>query len=77
MYDNYKGTNRNFGDGSQLTNWILHSGETCHITPQVSDLIPGSLEDTDRHIEVVDGHRVIVKKKGQVGMKMCNYPSMC
>ena len=27
-----------FGDSLQLTNWILDSGATCHITPQVSDL---------------------------------------
>ena len=32
-----------YGDSSQLTNWILGSGATCHITPEVSDLIPGSL----------------------------------
>ena len=43
-----------FGNSSQLTNWILDSGATCHITPQVSDFIPGSLEDTDKHIEVAD-----------------------
>ena len=31
----------NYGDSSQLTNWILYSRETCHMTPEVSDLIPG------------------------------------
>ena len=51
----------NFGDISQLTNWILDSGATCHMTPQVSDFIPGSLEDTDKHIEVAYGHHIIVK----------------
>ena len=39
-----------FGDTSQLTNWIFDSGATCHITPEVSDLIPGSLEVTDKYI---------------------------
>ena len=34
-------------DSLQLTNWILSSGATCHMTPEVSDFIPGSLEDTD------------------------------
>ena len=29
-----------YGDSSQLTNWILDSGETCHTTPEVSDFIP-------------------------------------
>ena len=36
-----------YGDSSQLTNRILDSGATCHMTPEVSELIPGSLEDTD------------------------------
>ena len=31
----------NFGDSSQLTNWILDSGAMCHIKPEVSDFIPG------------------------------------
>ena len=41
----------NYGDSLQLTNWILDSGATCHMTPEVSDFIPGSLEDTDKYIE--------------------------
>ena len=24
-----------YGDSSQLTNWILDSGVTCHITPDI------------------------------------------
>ena len=40
-----------FGGSLQLTNWILDSGATCHMTPEVSDFIPGSLEDTDKYIE--------------------------
>ena len=43
-----------YGDSSQLTNWILDSGATCHMTPAVTDFIPGSLEDTDKFIEVAD-----------------------
>ena len=54
----------NYGDSSQLTNWILDSGATCHMTLQVSDFIPGTLEDTDKYIEVADGHHVTAKKKG-------------
>ena len=50
MYDNYESPSRDFGDSSQLTNLILDSGATCHMTPNVSDFIPGSLEDTDKHI---------------------------
>ena len=35
--------NKDYGDSSQLTNWILDSGATCHMTPEVTDFIPGSL----------------------------------
>ena len=42
------------------------------MTPEVSDFIPGSLEDTAKHIEVSDGHHVTAKQKGEVQIKMCN-----
>ena len=42
------------------------------MTPQVSYFITGSLEDTDKHIEVADGHHVTAKQKGKVQIKMCN-----
>ena len=32
-----------FGNSLQLTNFILNSGATFHMTPQVSDFIPGYL----------------------------------
>ena len=56
MSDNDECPSGNLVDSLQLTNWILDSGSTCHMTPEVSDFIPGSLEDTDKHIEVTDGH---------------------
>ena len=62
----------NYGDSSKLTNWILDYGATCHMTPEVSHFIPGSLEDPDKYIEVADGHQVTSKQKGQVQIKMCN-----
>ena len=40
--------------------------------PEVSDFIPGSLEDMDKYIDVVDGHHVIAKQKGQVRIQMCD-----
>ena len=43
-----------FGDSLQLTYWILDSGATCHMTPEVSDFITGSLGNTDKYIEVAD-----------------------
>ena len=71
MSDNDKCPSRNFGNSLQLTNWIQDSRETCHITPQVSDFISGSLEYTDKHIEITGGHHVTAKPKGQVQIKMC------
>ena len=42
------------------------------MTPQVSDFIPGLLEDTAKHIEVADRHQVTWKQKGQGGIKLCD-----
>ena len=42
------------------------------MTLEVSNFIPGSLEDTDKHIEVADGHYVTAKQKKQARIKMCN-----
>ena len=61
-----------YGDSLKLINWILDLGATCHMTPEVSDFITGSLEDTDKYIEVVDGNHVKAKQKGQVWIQMCN-----
>ena len=41
---------KDYGDSSQLTNCILDSGANCHMTTEVTDFIPGSLEDTDKFI---------------------------
>ena len=62
MSGNDKCPSGDFGDSLQLTNWILDSGATCHMILEVSYFIPGLLEDTDKHIEVADGHHVTAKK---------------
>ena len=72
MSGNEKSYSRYLDDSLQSTNWILDSGETFHMTPHVSDFIPGLLEDTDKFIEVVDGHHVTAKQKGRVQIKMCD-----
>ena len=72
MSSNDEFSSENVGDSLQLTNWILDSGATCHMTPEFSDFIPGLLEDTDKHIEVVDVHHVTSKQKVQVRIKMSN-----
>ena len=43
MYGNDECPGEIFGDSSQLTNWILGSGSTFHMKPEVSDFITGSL----------------------------------
>ena len=62
--------NKDYGDSLQLTNWILDSRATCHMTLEVTDFIPGSLEDTDKYIEVADRHHVTAKQKGSVRIQM-------
>ena len=52
-----------YDESSQLTNWILDSGATCHMTLKVTDFVPGSLEDPDKFIEVADGYHVTEKRK--------------
>ena len=72
MSSDDKRENKDYGDSLQLTNCILDSGATCHMTPEVTDFIPGSLEDTDKLIEVADGHHVTAKQKGSVRIQMCD-----
>ena len=54
----------NFGVILQMTNWILDSVATCHMTPEVSDFIPCLLEDIAKHVEDTDRHHVTEKQKG-------------
>ena len=46
MSSDDKRENKDYGDSSQLINWILDSGDTYHMTPEVTEFIPGSLEGT-------------------------------
>ena len=55
MSSNDERSSEKYGDSSQLTNWILDSGATCHMIPEVSYFIPELLEDMDTYIEVADG----------------------
>ena len=61
-----------YGNSLQLTTWILYLGDPCHMKTEVSYFIPKSLEDTDKYIEVADGHHVTAKQKGQVQIQMCD-----
>ena len=72
MFGHGKSSGRYFGDIFQSNNLILDSGEICHMTPQVSDFIPGSLEDTDKYIEVSDEHQGTAKQKLHCQIKICD-----
>ena len=62
MSDNDKCPKGNFCDSLQSTNWILDSESIFHMKVEVLDIIPGLLEDTDKHIEVADRNHVMKKK---------------
>ena len=70
MYTNAENTIRNYGYISQLTNFILDSGATFNMTSDLSDFIPVSLVETDKYIEVADGHFLTAKQTGEVQIKM-------
>ena len=63
MYSDDEHKSVKYGDSSQLTNWILNWVAKCYMTLEVSDFIPGTLEDTDKYIEFVYGHHVLAKQK--------------
>ena len=58
IYGNDECPSKSFGNSSQLTNCILDSGGTCHMTREVSYFITGLLEDTYKYIEVAGRHQV-------------------
>ena len=72
MSSDDKRKSKDYGNSLKLTNWILDSRATCHMMPEVTDFIPGSLEDTDKFIEFADGHHVTEKQKGSVRIQMCD-----
>ena len=51
IYSNAVSPRRYFGDISQLTNWILESGATCHMTPDIYVFTPVSMVETNEYIE--------------------------
>ena len=67
MSGNEESYSIDFDESLQLNYCILDSG-----APQVSDFIPGPLEDTDKYIEVADGHYVTSKQKGKCQINMCD-----
>ena len=72
MSGNDKCPSGKFGDSLQLINCIVESVAKCNMTSEFSYFIPGPYEETDKHIEIVDGHHVTAEKKGQVQIKINN-----
>ena len=58
---NVKIPGRDFGDISQLTNWILDSGATCHMIPDILDFVMVSRVERNKYIKVADENFVTSK----------------
>ena len=65
MYGNDECPSEFFCNSSQLIYSILDSREICHMIPEFSNFVPASLENTDRQIEMEDGHHVTAGGKGK------------
>ena len=70
MPSNVESPRKYYEDTSQWTNWVFDWGATCHMTPEISDFIMGSLVETDKYIEVADGIFFTAKQTGEVQTKM-------
>ena len=64
MFSNAESPRQDLGESSQLTNWLLDSGGTCHVTQDISYFIPGSMMEMDKYIEVTDENFVTAKQTG-------------
>ena len=72
MYGKDESSSRYFGHSLQLTNWILDSGAMCNMKPQVSDFIPGSLEDKNKKLKLRMDTTLRRSKNGKVQIKTCD-----
>ena len=70
MSSNDKIPRRYFGYSLQRTNWILYSGATCLMTPDISNFIPDLSVEKYNYIEVADGHFFAAKQTGEFQIKM-------
>ena len=72
MSSNAESPRIDFGDSLQLKNWILDSSANCHMSPDISGFMLGSLVETNKYIEVADGHLATEKQTGEFQIKMCD-----
>ena len=71
MSSNIEIPGRDFVYRSQLTNWVLDSGATFHMIPEISYFVPVSLVETDKYIEVANGDFSQLKT-GEFQIKNCD-----
>ena len=64
MYSSAEISRRDFGNISQLTNWILDSGVTCQMIPEIPDFILVSSVETDKYIVTAFGILFIAEQTG-------------
>ena len=69
MSSNAESPRRDFGDRSQLTNWVFDSGMTFHMASDVSNFIRGLLVEIYKYIEVAYGHFFTAKITEKVQIK--------
>ena len=72
MYGNDEFLSEHFGDSSQLTNSILDYGETCHMTPEFSDLLQVHYKIRINILKLRTDITSQRRKKGQVRIKICD-----
>ena len=70
MSSNIQSVKRDFGDSSQMTNWILDSCATCHMTPYISDFVQVSLLEMDKFIKCLEENFVKAKNRGRANKNM-------
>ena len=71
MSSNIEIPGRDFVYRSQLINWVLDSGATFHMIPEISYFVPVSLVGTDKYIEVANGGFSQLKT-GEFQIKNCD-----
>ena len=64
MSSNAEITRINHEEISQLSNLVLNSDATCHMTPEISDFIPRWLVETYKYTKVTDRNFVTLKRTG-------------
>ena len=67
-------SNRTFSEeipmSCDLSNWVMDSECTCHMSPYRSDFEPDSLISENRIVEIADGNTVPANLSGTINMQV-------